>query len=412
MASPNESTSASSPVSMSFDDAFWESISSKVAESVHGYMAANMDGFMAKAFEKFSSLVPPPTAPVQHVQIGVAESQHNVGTTTIAAALEDQRSIDRESMSVVASSITSDSTLVNNVLARRRADNMSDLVPKPQTEDENITLSKEILDQVGHNVTEPEDDLGDKIPQHVADRIATHFDEGRLTAVKNSICGQYLMPKNCTFLAPKKLNDEVRAFEGFKARPNEPGRETRERTLYNIEQQLARVSTILTRMVSGVLEEVDNDVQVDVKKLAKSSLDAISMVSHSQMLLDDLRKDNIRPLLKQDVRKICQHGKYYDSSEYLFGSSYGRLVKETREDYNNLRQSVQSSQAERNSRDLRNMLQIKGDSGAASSSFLAPGQRVRKPPMKHRIETSKRRFNNNNSNTGKHQRTDQKRQKK
>ena len=103
MASLNQTTSASSPVSMSFDDAFWESFSSKVAESLHGYMAANIDGFMEKAFEKFSSLVPPPTVPEQHVQSGVAESKQSVGTSFAAEQLEmeDQRSINRESISVI-----------------------------------------------------------------------------------------------------------------------------------------------------------------------------------------------------------------------------------------------------------------------------------------------------------------------
>ena len=89
------------------------------------------------------------------------------------------------------------------------------------------------------------------------------------------------MPKNCTFLAPKKMNDEVRSFEGFKAKANDPGRETCEKSLYNIEQQLGRVSAILTRMLSGVIEEVRKDVRVNTKSIAKGSLDAISMISHS-----------------------------------------------------------------------------------------------------------------------------------
>ena len=201
------------------------------------------------------------------------------------------------------------------------------------------------------------------------------------------------MPKNCTFLAPKKLNEEVRNFADFKSKPNNPGREIRERTLYNIEQQLARVSTILTLQLNNTLEEVDKGVQVNVKEMAKSSLDAISMIGHSQMLLEDLRKDNVKPMLAPEVRSICQHGKYYGDSDYLFGDKYGDLVKDTKDHYKNLQSSVKASEnPSKNHTKKGNDTKTASSSknGSSSSPFLSKGMKRERPSQPYQKKNKKK----------------------
>ena len=296
------------------------------------FFQANVSTLMEKCFNHFATqkAAGPPGQPVPL-------------TTQPHAGLTDGQDNCRED-DMLSVSVHSDSEEVDDAIARRNADTLSDILPKPP-QDVSASRGEALLAEVEHNIiTEEADDFGDSVQQHVAARIKRHFEDGRVPSVKNAICAHYKMPKNCSFLAPKKLNDEIRQFEGFKSKPNQPGGDFRERNLYNLEQQLARVSTILTLSLSDCLEKVEKAEPIDVKGLAKSSLDAISMVSNCQSTLDNMRKDNIKGYLKHDVRSICQHGKYHGDSQYLFGDSYSRLVKETRDDFHNLQQSVKQSE--------------------------------------------------------------------
>ena len=102
----------------------------------------------------------------------------------------------------------------------------------------------------------PEDDLGDKMLQHVADRIERHFEEEWMTGVENCIYSQYFMPKYAPSLLQRRQMIVVQGRNQWHWSRNQQEISIQ----YNIEQQLGRVRTILTRMLCGLFEEFDSRI--------------------------------------------------------------------------------------------------------------------------------------------------------
>ena len=135
-----------------------------------------------------------------------------------------------------------------------------------------------------------------------------------------SISDKYHRPANCTSITGIKCNPEIWSQLGS----------TKKRTdlhLSNIQQTVlkATAATLQTTNALVTSKSVDGHSQ-----LLAQSVDTIALLAHAHTQLSQLRRDQIKPILKQEYSTICS-AEIQPDSKWLFGSDLAKTLKDAKE---------------------------------------------------------------------------------
>ena len=135
-----------------------------------------------------------------------------------------------------------------------------------------------------------------------------------------SISDKYHHPANCTSITGIKCNPEIWGQLSS----------TKKRTdlhLSNIQQTVlkATAATLQTTNALVTSKSVDGHSQ-----LLAQSVDTIALLAHAHTQLSQLRRDQIKPILKQEYSTICS-AEIQPDSKWLFGSDLAKTLKDAKE---------------------------------------------------------------------------------
>jgi hypothetical protein len=177
-----------------------------------------------------------------------------------------------------------------------------------------------ILDDLAKSLSDDDEANGPNIEQKLAD-IATKRWGKKLNPDKLKIMiEKYKRPANCPGMSCRKINPEIwRQLNSQKKRTD--------LQLYNLQQTVLKV-TFATLDTTNAL--VANKSEIDHSKLVAQSVDSIAMLAHAHSQLSQLRKEQVKPAIKQEYSAICSLEDQPDS-KLLFGNDLAKTLKDAKE---------------------------------------------------------------------------------
>ena len=137
---------------------------------------------------------------------------------------------------------------------------------------------------------------------------------------RESILEKYARPENCSGLICKKVNPEIWQL------PNSKRKRT-DVQLYNLQQTVLKVVFAILQTANTLVE---SKYDTGSRQLFANLIDAIAMLAHTHSNLSLLRKDQIKPALKQEYSAICALEDQPDS-KLLFDNDLAKNLKEAKE---------------------------------------------------------------------------------
>jgi hypothetical protein len=96
--------------------------------------------------------------------------------------------------------------------------------------------------------------------------------------------------------------------------------------LSNLQETVRRVATAILQTADELLPQNKDDV---AKNLAARSIDSVAMLGHMSHMISQLRREQIRPALKQEYASICTAD--HTNTPLLFGYDLVKQLKEAKE---------------------------------------------------------------------------------
>ena len=127
---------------------------------------------------------------------------------------------------------------------------------------------------------------------------------------------RYSTPANCTNMTPIKVNPEIwKQLTSAKRKTD--------LQLSNLQETVA---TAILQTADELLPQNKDDV---AKNLAARSIDSVAMLGHMSHMISQLRREQIRPALKQEYASICTADP--TNTPLLFGDDLVKQLKEAKE---------------------------------------------------------------------------------
>ena len=185
-----------------------------------------------------------------------------------------------------------------------------------------------------------------------------------------SILEKYARPENCPGMTCKKVNPEIWKLLNS----------SRKRTdvqLYHLQQTVLKVMFAVLQTTNTLVESSSN---MGNNQILANLIDAIAMLAHthSNMLL--LRKDQIKPALKQEYSAICDLEDQPDS-KLLFGNELAKNLEEDKE-ASHLSSSMKSFTTKPHSANKKPASTYKQGHSYSNRNFLCQGQQRNKQRKK------------------------------
>ena len=208
------------------------------------------------------------------------------------------------------------------------ADEKADLIelsatPRKTDKEKRATLSgdnSKLLDDLAKSFSEEDESTSPDVELKLADITMKRWGK-KLTPEKlKSITDKYHRPANCTSMTRIKCNPEIWSQLGS----------TKKRTdiqLFNIQQVVLKAAsaTLQTTNALATSKSSENHTQ-----LLAQSVDTLALLAHAHTQLSQLRRDQIKPILKHEVSTICSAAVKSDS-QWLFGNDLAKSLKDAKE---------------------------------------------------------------------------------
>jgi len=119
-----------------------------------------------------------------------------------------------------------------------------------------------------------------------------------------------------------KLNQEFRTLDTAITR--------REKRFYHIQDQLTCSLTIVSRLMSDIMEGQAQKQPVDSKQQFSQLSDAARLLMSAHKDMSQARRESLRPGLSRDFQILCnaQLNETLDSNEFLFGEDINKKAEE------------------------------------------------------------------------------------
>lgn len=263
----------------------------------------------------------------------VSKRQHNVDTQPLQGERptgNEQTSDSDESENDSDCSSTSSKPARCNksddglsIYAGDSADEETDLkvlADKCQT-NKSDTSTLSVLDDLAKSLSEDET-AGPNIEPKLAEITMKRWGKKLNPDKLKTIIGKYKPPANCTSMTTTgcKCNPEIWSQLSS----------TKKRTdlqLSNL-QQVVLKAAVATLQTTNTLVNEKSDT--DKSELLTQSIDTVALLAHAHTQVSQLRRDQIKPVLKQEYSTICS-AEVQPDSNWLFGSDLAKTLKDAKE---------------------------------------------------------------------------------
>ena len=134
---------------------------------------------------------------------------------------------------------------------------------------------------------------------------------------KTSILGKHPQPENCEDMSIARVNTEIWA-------PLNAAKRKADLCLANMQQALKKATFAIITTCDKLLV-----VKSQIKTVT-DSIDAIALVGHVVSEISSIRREQLRPSLKQEFQTICSNS-VSPSSKLLFGDDLAKQIRDAKE---------------------------------------------------------------------------------
>ena len=188
-----------------------------------------------------------------------------------------------------------------------------------ERENEPDSDRQSFLDDLAKDLSDDET-TGPSISQKLADITLKRWGKQMSAEKLKSILEKYARPENCSGLICKKVNPEIWQLLNSK-------RKRTDVQLYNLQQTVLKVVFAILQITNTLVESKHD---TGSPQLFANLIDAIAMLAHTHSNLSLLRKDQIKPAMKQEYSAICALEDQPDS-KLLSGNDLAKNLKEAKE---------------------------------------------------------------------------------
>ena len=188
-----------------------------------------------------------------------------------------------------------------------------------ERENEPNADTQSFLDDLAKDLSDDET-TGPSISQKLADITLKRWGKQMSAEKLKSILEKYARPENCSGLICKRVNPEIWQL------PNSKRKRT-DVQLYNLQQTVLKVVFAILQTTNTLVESKHD---TGSRQLFANLIDAIAMLAHTHSNLSLLRKDQIKPALKQEYSAICALEDQPDS-KLLLDNDLAKNLKEAKE---------------------------------------------------------------------------------
>ena len=170
------------------------------------------------------------------------------------------------------------------------------------------------------------DDYGPKIRQAIAERVIKYFTKGALQSdARAVIFKKHKLAENISEIDTPKMNTGVLKKESM----NHKYISSREKTLYNIQNNVSRSAMAMTTIITHAMAKEEKSEMMNPKDITTTCLEALTLLGYVSKQLSNQRKDNIKSGINDELRSLCDHER--PTTKYLLGDDLSKGAKEARE---------------------------------------------------------------------------------
>jgi len=253
------------------------------------------------------------------------------------------------------------------------------------TDKQNTMAEDELLKELVASLQE-EDRKGPRVQQQLTD-IAIERWGNKLNSEKmTSILEKHPQPENCEGMSIARVNPEIWA-------PLNAAKRKADLRLANMQQALKKATFAIVTTCDKLLAVKS---QIETKEMVTDSIDAIALVGHVVSEISSIRREQLRPSLKQEFQTICSNS-VSPSSKLLFGDDLAKQIRDAKET-SRIGQTVAAYtkrdcfRSHRRQNPYQSGRHDKSNKGGSRQSFLGKGYRStgrKKPYNAHKNETEK-----------------------
>ena len=202
-------------------------------------------------------------------------------------------------------------------------DDLNDLIhrscPPGPSKDDTVDNEDALLKELEAALHE-DDKKGPKIQPQLADIARKRWGKKLSNEKVNGILAKHPQPKNCEELAIPRANPEIWApLNAFKRKAD--------LCLAKMQQSLQKATFAMLATCDKLLAVKS---QVETKEMLTASVDTIALVGHVTSELSALRREQLKPSLRQEFHMICTNNAS-TTSNLLFGEDLPKQIRDAKE---------------------------------------------------------------------------------
>ncbi|CAB3979740.1 Hypothetical predicted protein [Paramuricea clavata] len=188
---------------------------------------------------------------------------------------------------------------------------------QPQVNDHG-NLDENLLKELDESLDQKEA-IGPPVQKQLAEIVNKRWGQSLTPERVKMLNERYSTPANCTNMTPIRVNSEIwKQLTSAKRKTD--------LQLSNLQETVRRVATAILQTADELLPQTKDDV---AKNLAARSIDSVAMLGHMSHTISQLRREQIRPALKQEYASICTADP--TNAPLLFGDDLVKQLKEAKE---------------------------------------------------------------------------------
>ena len=187
----------------------------------------------------------------------------------------------------------------------------------------NINESEDSLLKELETAIQEEEKKGPKIRQQLADIALKRWGKKLRQEKLSGTLDKHYPPENCSDMNVPRINPEIWAqLNAFKKKAD--------LRLANMQQTLQRATSATLAMCDKVLSLKDTDAPAQ-KEIIGAGVDTIALLGHVGADLSGLRREQIKPALKQEFHALCFKELEPGPSKLLFGEDLAKQIRDAKE---------------------------------------------------------------------------------
>ena len=159
-------------------------------------------------------------------------------------------------------------------------------------------------------------DIDQTLAENVTELFHNGIEEDRYTELTKE--SKNARPQNCEGLVTVKTNQLI--WDGIS-----PNARLNDKKMQNIETSVVKAATIVVKVVNQ-MAKIEKDQDNTFGKLIDDTNDVLALLGHSNKQINTVRKDLLKPELKDEYVHLCNHNRPFTKS--LFGDDISKSAKE------------------------------------------------------------------------------------